>query len=212
MRRQNSLPNNYTSLPAFETIDGLDSYLYSGVRDYVRGWANFSELQTEQQKIINFLYSGLNGFLDENDLPQIKSLIKHLLSKKIVSSQELTLLQKKKPTERFLNKQNRKALTDSKQPVYEDETDGEYFRSLRDQLFGIEKRNANEAFVFEELKIQSELDKAFKTGGKTEALEKLKQIMNNEIEIDGVSQQWITDYSNLYRETEQPITLDNFYK
>ena len=74
-RRQNTLPDNFSDLPAFQNMDGLESYQFSGIRDYARGWARFDELTETQQNILNMVNEGVNGRLSEVDMPQYLSLI-----------------------------------------------------------------------------------------------------------------------------------------
>ena len=210
--RRNRLPDNFSSLPKLSTIDGLESYIYSGARDYFRGWATFHQLEPQQQRVIELLNDGLNGRLEHYKFTEYKSTLQYLKDQGILSTPELTILQRRGIKNNFINQKSYDLLEEAGVHIYEDETDGDFFRSKRDQLFGLEQIDPNEAFVTEEMLIQTALENEFSQNGRVAAENTLKDIFSGEQKIAGVKQQWLNDYAGIHSEAEVPVELQNFFR
>jgi len=88
----------------------------------------------------------------------------YVLEENILRPAEISILQRRGLHNKFLNSKARTELSEGGIESYLDETDHAYFRSLRDQLFGIEE--IDNTLVYEEMQIQTALENAWEGGGR----------------------------------------------
>ena len=214
MKRINQLPSNWKTIPQLDSVGKLELYQFSGIRDYVRGWAKFNELTETQKTLLTLMNDGLNGRLQQNDFDEYKDVVQFLMADdiEILRPAEMSLMQKNGLRNKFLHHDDIADLKKGGINSYEDETDGAYFRSLRDQLFGLEKKDVGEAQTFEEIKIRTALEEAWENGGHDSAEKTLDNIFySREVVLEGVSPQWLDDYMNLHASVDLQPTVSSFF-